>query len=36
MRVLSEEFPDVDVSAYFQAPSNNPNANKVCRLYAVL
>lgn len=29
MRVLSEEFPDVDVSAYFQAPSNNPNANKV-------
>jgi hypothetical protein len=32
MRVLSEEFPDVDVSAYFQSPTNNPNANKVRQL----
>ena len=36
MRVLSEEFPDVDVSAYFQSPSNNPNANKVRQLLKYL
>jgi hypothetical protein len=36
MRVLSEEFPDVDVSAYFQSPSSNPNANKVRQLLKYL
>lgn len=36
MRVLSEEFPDVDVSAYFQSPNNNPNANKVRQLLKYL
>ena len=36
LRVLSEEFPDVDVPAYFQSPSNNLNANKVKQLLKYL
>ena len=36
LRVLSEEFPDVDVPSYFQAPSNNLNANKVKQLLKYL
>jgi hypothetical protein len=36
MKVLSEEFPDVDVSAYFQSPNNNPNASKVRQLLKYL